>query len=460
MQRVFLGLALVLGSVWAHAEAPALDFNSFRPKLVPIPVAEIDSANQRSGLSNCFWVGTISPDTHNILFPDSGVTYWATQFRLPAGAKLTLEGQFPHARHISFNSYLEGAPVDRINDVMMSAVAGATNPFQTGARRDAPQRDYRVNVAEHDLVAGQPLDDAKREPSTLYVPQGGSLHQLYYRVYVPDAGRDARGGVPLPEPVLTLADGKQLRGGELCQSIVVKEGSINDVHLAAEKLKILQNLPSTTTAHHPAQNPPNWNAFFNAPLAASTTLIGTPYEAIRQKMDVTRRGGYYSTLDNTYMSTYIDNRFGDVLVLHAKAATTPKTHDGETTMAAGQLRYWSVCKYRSLSDTAVDSCVHDEQVPTDAQGDYTIVVSSADKRPANARPECGVAWMDWGRQGDGIGNAHGGFLLYRNMIPAADFQQSLFAIHKLGEEAPVMKEYFPDTRYMSRSEFEKRGCSI
>ncbi|MGH8345937.1 MAG: hypothetical protein ACRES5_05130, partial [Pseudomonas sp.] len=95
--------------------------------------------------------------------------------------------------------------------------------------------------------------------------------------------------------------------------------------------------------------------------------------------------------------TYIDNRFGDVLVLHAKAATTPKTHDGETTMGAGQLRYWSVCKYRSLSDTAVDSCVHDEEVPTDAQGDYTIVVSSANKRPANARPECGIAWMDWGR---------------------------------------------------------------
>ena len=32
-------------------------------------------------------------------------------------------------------------------------------------------------------------------------------------------------------------------------------------------------------------------------------------------------------------------------------------------MEAANLRYWSLCKYRSLADTAVDSCVYDEQVP-------------------------------------------------------------------------------------------------
>lgn len=40
--------------------------------------------------------------------------------------------------------------------------------------------------------------------------------------------------------------------------------------------------------------------------------------------------------------------------------------------------------------------VHDSHVVLDEQRNYTIVVSRAGNRPANARPECGVIWPDRG----------------------------------------------------------------
>lgn len=459
---------LMLLSLLVMASAQAQpDLTRLRPRVEPVPAEQIARVNARSGLTDCFWAATVSPDTLNILIPDSGVVYWLAQFQLPAGAALRFEGRYPHARHISFNSYdAAGMPVDRVNDLMLPAAPGATNPFLPGARRDGAQRGYTLRVAEREgLRAGQPLDETLREPGTLYVPRaeaGAGRHQLWYRIYVPDAGRDRKGGVPLPEPVLTTAAGHELRGEALCRTINVAESVANDVRVPAEALQPLLKMrgEQIRSPHHPAQNPPSWNAFFNAPLSALNLLIGTPQEALRQRMDVTRRGGFYSTLDNTYMSSYVDRRHGELLVLQGRAPRTPRTGQGQATMAAdAELRYWSLCKNRSLADTAVDACLYDEQVPVDRAQRYTIVVSTVADRPANARAECGVAWLDWGTAGDGIGNPDGGFLVFRHMLPHPDFKQSLFATRKLGDEREVLGPFHPESAYMSRAAFEQRGCA-
>ena len=117
------------------------------------------------------------------------------------------------------------------------------------------------------------------------------------------------------------------------------------------------------------------------------------------------------------------------------------------------LRYWSLCKYRSIADGAADDCVYDEQAPLDAHNRYTIVVSTPEVRPANARPECGVAWMNWG-VGDGIGNPHGGFLAFRHMLPSAGFKNSLWATHGLGDERRALGDYYPEATYEAKPAFE------
>ena len=167
-------------------------------------------------------------------------------------------------------------------------------------------------------------------------------------------------------------------------------------------------------------------------------LINTLYEPIRARIDATRRAGFYSALDNVYMSTYVDKRYGETLVVRGQAPRTPRTHKGAATMDANvDLRYGSVCKYRSIADGAVDPCVYDEQVPADAAGRYAIVVSTPTARPSNARTECGVAWMDWG-VGDGVGDPHGGFVALRHMLPAPAFKNSLWTTQRPGDDPPVL----------------------
>ena len=70
------------------------------PTVVSYSVEEIDRVHAGKGLTDCFWVGTLHPRTFNILSPDLAVTYWISQFRLPAGARLELKGQYLSLIHI------------------------------------------------------------------------------------------------------------------------------------------------------------------------------------------------------------------------------------------------------------------------------------------------------------------------------------------------------------------------
>ena len=369
-------------------------------------------------------------------------------------------GEYPHARHLSFNAYDEKSqPVDRLNDVLIQPDAGAVNPFIAGAARDSTRRGYKLHIELADVEAGASMTtrDAARKLNTLYVPKNEKPIQLWMRIYVPDKQRDAKGGVSLPAPELTLADGRKVSGAQLCKQIVIKAGAARLSHLAMEPVKTLLSLADTDSPYHPARSQPRWEAFFNPPYVLGGLLEGTRFQWFRSLLGTQRRGGFYSTLDNTYMLMYVDNRLGDALVLHGKAPTTPHTLNGDRVMGEGQLRYWSVCKYRSAYDTRFDDCLHDEQIPLDRDGNYTILISDPEVRPSNANKECSVAWLPWAI-GDGIDNPHGGFLLFRNMIPNPSFQQSLFAVQHPGDEVSTLGPYYPTPQYIQKSDFEARGC--
>jgi hypothetical protein len=457
-----------VGGAWAQATPANQPSTSssfqellgrMQPRVEPIAAAQIDEVGQKSGLTDCFWVGTLSPTTFNILGPDAGATYWISQYQLPAGARLQFRGVYPFARHASFNTYDDkGQPLDRINDDLIEPESrNGVNPFRAGAARDGANRNYQIEVASRELKAGSQVSDASRASNTLYAPSSGNV-QIIYRVYVPDHGKDAKGGVPLPQPVMIRADGSKVEGEALCRDIVRKDGAVHRITVSADAQRDFYAMPGRSK-FQPAQYEPKWDASFNFGLTASRMLIGTAYEPMRDKQDHTRRGALYSTLDNTYMAMYVDNRIGQVLVLEGKAPTTPRTQMGEKIMQAADLRYWSVCKYRSLADSAVDACLYDEQVPQDRNGRFIIALSAPGDRPGNARPDCGVAWMPWGT-GDGAGNPHGGMLLWRQMLPSAEFRpHSIFSTTKLNEEQTVLGDYYPKPRYVSRAEFEKLGCS-
>lgn len=435
----------------------------FKPVTVYIPAEELDRQGQVSGLTDCFWFAVVSEKSGaNYAYPDTGANYWITQFKIPTGAHIEFNAEFPHGRHMSFNTYDDlGQPVDRLNDVMIKPQEGHRNPFMPQGNRTVKERSYSFQIAPNSVQAGAPMAerDKSRPTNTLYAPAEDKAVQLVYRVYVPDTGLTPKAGVALPIPTLVMADGKKLQGEELCKAIVIKEKSMRDIHLTREAAKTLLSLQSQTSPYHPAQPQPEWVAFQNAQRTFAILLKGTAMEWITKYFSTERRGGFYSTIDNTYLTAYVDSRLGETVVIEAKAPTTPKTLKGNAVMETGQLRYWSFCKYRSLFDTAMESCVYDEQVPLTAEGKYTIVFSKPALRPSNAREECGVVWRDWGI-GDGIDNPHGGMIVLRHMMPADDFQQSGFATKGNGDEEAVLGPYYPRSQYVQKAEFEKRGCPV
>ena len=64
-----------------------------------------------------------------------------------------------------------------------------------------------------------------------------------------------------------------------------------------------------------------------------------------------------------------------------------------------QVRYWSICTSGAIANPPIlpadSACLFDQEVPTNSNGEYTVVVSLPQDRPKNAKPGCGVAWLDW-----------------------------------------------------------------
>ncbi len=120
-------------------------------------------------------------------------------------------------------------------------------------------------------------------------------------------------------------------------------------------------------------------------------------------------------------------------------------------MGTGQVRYWSLCENEFASQRVID-CLYDEQVPLGAGGRFTIVMSTPGARPANARAECGVNWMSWGVQPDGL-------LILRHMLPSVGFAQAIQRVSRVGDEEEVVGDYLPRGRHTTRAAFEARGCS-
>ena len=101
------------------------------------------------GDRTCFWSrGPVSSDPYiNIAYPDAGVFYWSAVFTIPKGAKLELEGKFPHSRYMSFISYDgRGIPQESIADYLINADLGNQNPFLEDADRNSDKRSYKIEI--------------------------------------------------------------------------------------------------------------------------------------------------------------------------------------------------------------------------------------------------------------------------------------------------------------------------
>lgn len=417
---------------------------------------------------DCFWMSVSNDSMWNYVNTDSNAVYQCSDYHLPEGATLEVKGEFPHSRYFTFTLYgsvLGNFYIDQ--DIVPDE--GSINPFIYGNDRNAENRSYTIN-----MVSGlRPEDPKDRNVNTLYHGKPMSKHMgnvVCTRIYVPDQGLEPFGGTELPKVTLIQADGKRLTGEKMCKTIDAKHGGFMAPPQAIgfnlkkylgmrEGSRLNPALPDRPKTH-PALNPPEFKAFFNAKHTQCSFF--TPEKDCGDPVHNPDGVGLGNPAGR-YIESYLDQGFGKVLVMRGKLPKTPKTWHGDSTVADEKydLRYFSICPQESLATWRVGDCVFDEELAQtlDDKGYYTLVLSRPSYRPRNAKPECGFMWTSTPPAGDGAGDLYLYNMWIRSALASPDFKEYAGNILTPGTEKEIMGEYYPSGEYMSVEEFEALGCS-
>jgi len=457
-------IAGVVAAAVSVAAAPAAPASSAISAVAP--VAGKDLLYGGTG-STCFWkVGAIGVEDYNIAYPDAGAHYWGAIWTHIPGSTLRLKGKFPYARYTSLNAYDRlGAIQDTLSDFQWDPDKGSSNPFRPGVRRNVANRNYTLTVSpDRSPVAFDPNRRSNLPArNTIYTePAGGdTIRGIAVRVYIPDKGKNIEGGVALPVPELTLANGSVLSGQALCNAI----GS--EVPQALDPSALLLSADQYDALRYQAGKPDyfpaladgktNWRVQYTRQYLLN---LWHPEADPMQGASKLGQSGFFPNGDNQYIRNPINRKFGKIYALRGKIGTTAKTFTNpKGKWEATQLRYQSFCMNESPKTTRVMDCVYDEEVPLRAGNKYLVITSRASDKPKNATAKCGVAWIEWSPRGDGGKDTDFGWMQIRNMLPAANFKNAIQGTSTPGDEKKVLGAYLPDSKYYAdKKAFEALGC--
>jgi uncharacterized membrane protein len=374
------------------------------------------AASAAVGGVDCSWYGETAANDVNTGAPDLDANYlYAPLDDIPAGGQIEITGQYPQVRYFSFTLYgSDQNALTSIYDQQIVPNPGSFNPFVSAGRSGQP-RDYTVHV----LFANQPAVPA---PNTIYAgpPAGavGTIGFMVLRLYLPVGSPS--GGVDYPKITVLNIGGTPVSVAEgACADTFSIEGSYYD-HYALENAPANQASPANGT---------------------------TPAIAWTRSFD-----NGYGNLQNSYLQVLVSHHWGQIVVAHFKAPTTPNTNAGQPVFGNWDMRYWSICTYDDTG-TEVFGCVPDDTAPEDKQGYVTFVFSEAGQRPADATAADGVAWVPWGPQNEIQ-------LMQRNLLPAATFRhasESIATPADNAQAAKIMGKYYPTSAYCSEQTFEQGG---
>lgn len=415
MRRVLLALVLL-----AALAAPA--------------VAHADGVDQTCELT----ATRFDPDTANVLYPDSSAQYWSASYTAVPGTRIRIDGVFPYARYTSWNAYDPLLrPFAKLSDFQIQPDPGSQNPYLPGAARNTAESARHYTLYITFSVADHP------GPNTIYIdPRQHPAGLVTLRVYEPDAGRDATGGVGLPqvtwEPISSATGPSPVASP--CQGLEKPTSStLTGAYGAQDGLG--------AGAPYPGRNPPDWHKFVNICQSGADLLFDN---AVGDQLPPSGQdpcanfgtGGFLSNLDIAYVYAFISQGFGPIVAFHGEAPTFAATNPDAPTMPSGvQLRYWSFCQNDPFSERYV-ACLRDDQVVRRG-GDYTIVISPPGEWPAAAQQRCQgtVSWIPWGPQPQGV-------VLYRQMLADPSFGQAIRNV-SYGSEVTQMGAYYPAGRYFA-----------
>jgi hypothetical protein len=457
--------------------------------------------------------------------PEPRVTYLFLGTALaPFGSKLVVEGQFPHCRFFTIQCspplngkeyYAQrqfGTAEVAMVDADIDPLPGHTNPFRVGANRNATNRSYHV---EFDLCTGDPValngtahifpyrsnSNIRKGAMMTYqgplgfktlagtalpVEQQGNwnLGALWIRIYEPDDGTGALGGVSLPKVYFQLPTGEK--------------------YFIGSNFSALVNRANATIANRVVVSQPNanygpsvgwmksWgitrsilngicisNGWSRPDSGARVNAIDLGWTGRSEFQPAPGNMEPHATTNNyaSYLGRDITVPPGMVAVLTGKLPTFPVTRNGNAVMTAAQVRYWSIIgvdeDWQSPMPATTVHCINDDEVLIDAGRNYVIAYSRTVDKPNNATTANGVSWVDWGTQSD-LGvlirwvcvSPEWSFSLapQENHLDWAhsDWAGSLYDSTLIGENwrNGFMKCYLPRVHYMTKAEFETLGNNI
>lgn len=374
-------------------------------------------------VSACGWPLKADPDLLNIAWPDQSAEYWAAPFYAAPGSTMTITGDFPLARYMSFHLYEGSFPVDAVTDFQIEPTSGK-NPYVAGNAR-ALGGTYVLHVA----YGQRPAHPA---PNTLYAAslngEPNVAGVILYRLYL--AQGDTTGGVPLPTIQYTRTTGDSAL--PCPDTTAVDNGMVNQ---AIQSSSLPVEWPSQVP---PTSSAPTWGISRSG---ASPTSAGP--------VTVNSGNPFFANFDNVYLSLDAYRDRGDVVAFRAKAPSFADTARASM-MPTAQLRYWSVCS-NDFPTTRYVACTPDQDIRLDADGYFTVVLSDAAHRPTNLLPTDN--WLPAGPYPDI-------FVLYRQMLPESSFSQAIAFAPSAAAASETMGAYYPDTVICTTSAFDKNRCGL
>jgi hypothetical protein len=345
---------------------------------------------------------------------------------------------------------VNGRNINGWADYQIKPDAGSSNPYRPRANRRVKRRSYTLRVVDAPVPPSGPAQNtlySATADGTVRSEPGTALVTLRY--YLPDRGLGRLAGVPPPTVTLVSASGERIPT-PTCTDDLGDPGYTQTIAATGP-----QTSPFQDSGAFVAHRVPIWRKFVNAAtgffgaLADNDTLSDTVYEP-GTTYTLQLPAGFFENIYNKYIATTISTAFGDVLVVRAKLPTTPRTFEGQTRMGSGQMRFWSICTGH-VETTMTYSCLVDKDMPVDRHRYFTVAISTAAARPANATVRCGVAWLPAGPPGQTVA-------ILRNMLPSAGFKQAIQNV-AVGREKAQMGSYYPVGRYYeTTADFEKLGC--
>lgn len=368
------------------------------------------------------WGRGIAGDRYYVvpLYPDANANYWSVNYdnRGPERVALSVTGEFPYARYMSFHVYdaRKGDVVATLRDNQVEPDAGNINPYRPFRPRNLPQRSYTFRVVpEGSSHAG--------EPNTIVVPDSVKTVTMIFRIYRPDRHVGNQGGVDLP-------------GVKAYDDVTGLPISADDIEVPQEE--VVSFLRRALDANS----------------GGSEDRIRVLDKTLDESISFYRfdGAGGFPNEDTPYVATSLGAQLmNDTAVFRFKPPTFLNTfHGGGFFTGQEQVRYWSLSIGGDVL-TNMSSALWDDIAMIDEDGFVYVVVGNFWLR--NRVESAGVNFLP-------LGLHQHRSLVFRHMVPQSDFSESTLEVPFFKPNQPLdpqraenfMGEFAPVGIYMTTAE--------